>query len=69
MSVKDYIKSIKIVKKSQSGQSISNEDMKILLGSIRTEQKVKSTFHFLWNLVIGISSIVAAIFSILAYFN
>lgn len=69
MSIKDYFASKKIVEKVDSGISPSADDMKILYGSIKTEQKIRSTIRFIWNFIIGLCSIVAAIFSILAYFK
>lgn len=68
MSLKDYLKSNKIVKRQMhSKEPMSIEDMQTLFKGIKTEQKIKSAIRFIWNFIIGICSVVAAIFSVLTY--
>ena len=68
MSLKDYLKSNIIAKRQiRSEEPMSIEDMQTLFKGIKTEQKMKSAIRFIWNFIIGICSIVAAIFSVLTY--
>ncbi len=51
------------------GHSLSEEQISELLQAIKFRDRWKRFFHSLWSILIGVCTIIAAVFSVLAYFK
>lgn len=48
---------------------LSVEKMSELMREIKFERKIKKALHIFWTALIGICTVVAAVFSVLTYFK
>ena len=67
MGIKTYLKARSKIKNINPQNKISDDDMKSLFEAVRFESKIKHHLQLLWNFLIGLCTIIAAIFSVLAY--
>ncbi len=51
------------------GERLSEDQLQELFRAVHFQRKWTSRFHALWSLLIGICTIIAALFSVLAYFK
>lgn len=51
------------------GDDITTEQFNDLYRAAKGEHKVRSTLKFIWAVIMGLCTIAAAIFSVLAYFK
>lgn len=64
-----YFKDMRRLSRIKSPEDVKPEDVKIWLNAKRRRAKIRSFARAIWAAIMGICTIVAAVFSVLSFFK